>query len=228
MEAPDTASTAYTCHADNQRHWTKRSTSTKLNRNSDSLVVAKCSVFSSMGDACGARKSDFVVSEQQRRRPDCASTQSDQRLCSSLSEKYYDSASYAENFNILASICSCVDQFESCLVRNPRRQVFSWVGYYGAKYELWTWTECKYWHFGLTRPNIDCGRTKLSSRFIWGLGYKVYNTNSCGHISGSLPSLYKHPTFLLMTFFVRVSGQVTEYLGIKTIVNTIGDEFIYI
>ena len=34
-----------------------------------------------------ARNPDFVACEQQRRRSDCASAQSDQRFCYSLSEK---------------------------------------------------------------------------------------------------------------------------------------------
>ena len=33
------------------------------------------------------KKTDFVAREQQRRRPACASVQSDQRLCYSLPEK---------------------------------------------------------------------------------------------------------------------------------------------
>ena len=47
-----------------------------------------------------------VVCEQQRRRPACATTQSDQRLCYLLFEKYHIKACYKQNFNFLASPCS--------------------------------------------------------------------------------------------------------------------------
>ena len=47
-----------------------------------------------------------VVCEQQRRRPACASTQSDQRLCYSLIGKYHIYTCYEQNFSFLASLCS--------------------------------------------------------------------------------------------------------------------------
>ena len=46
------------------------------------------------------------VCEQHRRRPACASAQSDQHLCYSLFGKYHIKACYKRNFNFLASLCS--------------------------------------------------------------------------------------------------------------------------
>ena len=45
--------------------------------------------------------------------------QSDQHLCSLLFGKYYDSSWYPQNFDILASLCSCAAWLESYLVGNP-------------------------------------------------------------------------------------------------------------
>ena len=45
-----------------------------------------------------------VVCEQQRRRPTCASAQTDQRLCYSLFGKYHISTCYRQIFNLLASL----------------------------------------------------------------------------------------------------------------------------
>ena len=59
------------------------------------------------------------VCEQHRRRPACASAQSDQRLCYSLFWKYHITACYRINFNSLASLCSWGDWFETRLVGNP-------------------------------------------------------------------------------------------------------------
>ena len=59
------------------------------------------------------------VCEQQRRRPACASAQSDQRLCCSVFGKYHFKACYKRNFNFLASPCSWADWFESHFVGNP-------------------------------------------------------------------------------------------------------------
>ena len=46
------------------------------------------------------------VCEQQRRRPACASVQTGQRLCYTLTEKYHIYTCYERNFNFLASLCS--------------------------------------------------------------------------------------------------------------------------
>ena len=46
------------------------------------------------------------VGEQQRRKPACASAQSDQRICYSLNGKYDIWTCYERNFNFLASLCS--------------------------------------------------------------------------------------------------------------------------
>ena len=59
------------------------------------------------------------VCEQQRRRPACASAQSDQRLCYSRFGKNHILACYKRNFNFLASLCSFGDWFECGFVRNP-------------------------------------------------------------------------------------------------------------
>ena len=54
-----------------------------------------------------------------RRRPACASAQSDQRLCYSLIVKYHIQAWYKRNFNFLASLCGWTGWFESHYVGNP-------------------------------------------------------------------------------------------------------------
>ena len=48
------------------------------------------------------RKSEFVVCEQQMCRPASAYAQSGQRICHSLSGKYYDFTCYMKNYDILA------------------------------------------------------------------------------------------------------------------------------
>ena len=53
------------------------------------------------------------VCEQHKSRPDCASVQSDQRLCYSLIVKYYIKMCYLRNFKFLASLCSWGDWVES-------------------------------------------------------------------------------------------------------------------
>ena len=58
------------------------------------------------------------VCEQQRHRPACASTQSDQRLCYSLIRKYHIKACFKRYFYFLASLCSWTDWFESHFVGN--------------------------------------------------------------------------------------------------------------
>ena len=60
-----------------------------------------------------------VVCEQQRRRPACASAQSDQHLCYWLFGKYHIKNCYERNFNFLASLCRWGEQFESHFVGNP-------------------------------------------------------------------------------------------------------------
>ena len=63
-----------------------------------------------------ATKPDIGACEQQRRRSDIVSTQSDQRLYCSLTGNYILTC-FMQNF-ILASLCSRIDQFDSYLVRN--------------------------------------------------------------------------------------------------------------
>ena len=82
------------------------------------------------------RKPVFAICEQQRRRSACASAQSDQRLCCSLSacpspqsdqclcclllRSCNSSSLYIQNFKPLPSFCGCAGQFESYLVANPK------------------------------------------------------------------------------------------------------------
>ena len=59
------------------------------------------------------------VCKQHRRRPACASAQSDQRLCYSLSGKYHMWTCSRWNFNFLTSPCNWADWFETRFVGNP-------------------------------------------------------------------------------------------------------------
>ena len=59
------------------------------------------------------------VCGQHRRRPACASAQSDQRLRYSRFVKYHTKACYKRNFIFLASLCSWAGWFESLFVGNP-------------------------------------------------------------------------------------------------------------
>ena len=61
-----------------------------------------------------------VVCEQHKRRPACASAQSDHPLCFSLFGKYHMLTCYEWNFNFLASLCSWVYWFETDFVGNPQ------------------------------------------------------------------------------------------------------------
>ena len=58
------------------------------------------------------------VCEQHRRRPAWASAQTDQPLCYSLTGKYHILTCFKRNFNVLDSLCSWGDWFESRSVRN--------------------------------------------------------------------------------------------------------------
>ena len=60
-----------------------------------------------------------VVCEKHRRRPACASAQSDQRLCFSLFGKFHIQTCYKRSINFLASLCSWAGWFESHFVGNP-------------------------------------------------------------------------------------------------------------
>ena len=70
----------------------------------------------------------YVICEQQRCRSACASAQSDQCLCCSLLRLSFVSSFCNQNFKAHASFCSWAGQFESDLVGNSRRHVFSWRG----------------------------------------------------------------------------------------------------
>ena len=48
-----------------------------------------------------------------------AFTQSDWRLCYSFTGKYHINTCFKQNFNILASLCSCGDWFESQFLGHP-------------------------------------------------------------------------------------------------------------
>ena len=60
------------------------------------------------------------VCEQRRRRPVCASAQSDQHLCYALIRKNHILTCYEQNCISLASICSRGDWFKSRCVGNPK------------------------------------------------------------------------------------------------------------
>ena len=70
----------------------------------------------------------YVICEQQRRRSDCASVQSDQCLCCSLLRWYNISRFYSRNFKTLASVYGCTGRFVSVLYGNSRRHILSWRG----------------------------------------------------------------------------------------------------
>ena len=63
------------------------------------------------------------VCKQHRRRPACASAQSDQRLCYSLFGKYHILPCFKQNFTILASLYSWRDWFKSRFFWNPKDRV---------------------------------------------------------------------------------------------------------
>ena len=65
------------------------------------------------------KKPIYAICEQQKRRSDCASAQSDQHLCCSVPRKYNISSFYIRNFKPLASFYGCAGRFESYLVENP-------------------------------------------------------------------------------------------------------------
>ena len=65
-----------------------------------------------------ARKPVFMSFGQHRRRPACASAQTDQHLCYSLFGKHHICTCYKRIFNFLVSLCSWGDWFESSLVGN--------------------------------------------------------------------------------------------------------------
>ena len=58
----------------------------------------------------------------------CAFAQSDQRRCCSLLKHYISYTCYIQHFKTLASFCTRATLFESYLVANLLRQVFSWHG----------------------------------------------------------------------------------------------------
>ena len=60
-----------------------------------------------------------MVCDEHRRRPACASAQSDQSLCYSLFGKNNIWPCYGWNFNFLASLCSLGDRFETRFDGNP-------------------------------------------------------------------------------------------------------------
>ena len=103
-----------------------------------------------------ARKHVFGICEQQRRKPACASAQSDQRLCYSLIGKYQISTYYERNFNFLASLCSWAGWFESRFDGNPEDR-FCCV-------ELWSST----WDNGSYHTCINHTLTKLTQLPSWG------------------------------------------------------------
>ena len=59
------------------------------------------------------------ICEHQRRKPACASAQSNQRIWYSFSEKYGSQTCSIQNVKILASLCSWADWHECYSFRNP-------------------------------------------------------------------------------------------------------------
>ena len=91
-----------------------------------SLLLLACAICSKMPGAGSiwalARENlSSEVCEQQRRRPACASAQTDQRLYYSLTGKYHIVTCFERNFPILDSLCSrgLRDCFESRFFGNP-------------------------------------------------------------------------------------------------------------
>ena len=70
-----------------------------------------------------------VACEQHRRSSACASAQSDQRLCCSLSGRYNIPTSTMQSFNILTSLCSWAGWFEFDAIGNLKDR-FSGVEIY--------------------------------------------------------------------------------------------------
>ena len=75
------------------------------------------------------RENLTIACKQQRCRTACATAQADQRLCYSLSGKYSIQPCSMQNFNILASLCSCAGWFEPHLVIKPE----DWFSYVEAQ-----------------------------------------------------------------------------------------------
>ena len=67
-----------------------------------------------------ARKLVFGVCERKRSRSACTFAQTDQLPFYLLFGKYHIETCFKRNFNILASLCSQGDWFESRFVRNPK------------------------------------------------------------------------------------------------------------
>ena len=84
------------------------------------VMLFGCSKWVKMHMGLVERKPDFGGCEQQKRKPACASAQSDQRLCYSLIIKYHIKACYEQNFKFLASYCTWEDWFETRFVGNPK------------------------------------------------------------------------------------------------------------
>ena len=90
-----------------------------------SICLSRILVWIQMNSDCvyemgrNSRKPVFGFCEQHRRRPACASAQSDQRLWYSLFGKHHMLTCYRWNFNFLASLCSWGDWFETRFVGHP-------------------------------------------------------------------------------------------------------------
>ena len=94
-----------------------------VNSNSQKLFYRTCwnKIYETFVWAKKVLLNPTRVCEQQRCRPACASTQSSQRICFSLIEKYHIQTCYKRNVNFLACLCSWAGWFEHDLVDTPMR-----------------------------------------------------------------------------------------------------------
>ena len=102
-----------------------------------------------------------VFGGKQRCRPDCASAQSDQRLCYSHIGKNHIWTCFERNFNFLSSLCSWVDWFASHFTGNPEKR------------------------FVATKPICVKCKCKLISLFLKQIFISPIHTEACSWRSGS-------------------------------------------
>ena len=123
------------------------------------------------------------VCEQHRRRPACASAQSDQRLCYSLFKKYHMLTCYRWNFNFLASLRSWGDLFETRIVRNPEDRFSRDVAHIA-------YDQC--WGNNIrTDPHVN-GQYLCTAKSLWQLQRLVYPNCNCIATKGNSGLLVRY------------------------------------